>query len=32
LDFVAAADKPHIAAFFTVSEEMDVEGPGSQQD
>jgi hypothetical protein len=30
LDFVAAADKPHIAAFFTVSEEMDDEGPVSE--
>jgi hypothetical protein len=30
LDFVAAADKPQLAAFFTVSEEMDDEGPGSQ--
>jgi hypothetical protein len=32
LDFVAAADKPQIAAFFTVSEEMDDEGPGTQED
>ena len=32
LDFVAAADKPQIAAFFTVSEEMDDESPVSQED
>lgn len=30
LDFVAAADKPHMAACLTVSGEMDDEGPVSE--